>query len=165
MELVLHVIGLISVLAMPFIALSIAARRTRSMWVAAIAICVAMPLQLMGFTGTCTQGADGPFITGVFLSAPFLLGAIYSVLQARPKGASFWIGGIATAVGSLAMIILTHSAWLGSMLYGTPCGADYSPNERSVLIILLGYLALPLLVCAFAIRAVREARRPTDVSK
>jgi len=58
----------------------------------------------------------------------------------------------------LAMIVLTHEAWFGTLFYGTPCGSHYDPSKPAmVLIVLLGYLGLPLLVSAHAIRAVREA--------
>lgn len=134
--------------------------RTRSIWVAAGAVAIAAPLQLMGVTGTCAQGAEEPFLTGAVLSAPFLIGAIVAAwwtFRARLKARA---GGIATAALALGMVVLTRDIWLDTLLHGTPCGASYPDADTSialVAIILLGYLALPLLVIAQAIRAVRGA--------
>ena len=128
-------------------------------WVlaATVAMTPAFPLQLLGFTGTCTQGSVDPFMTGAILSAPLLLGAIGLMAWGFYTGRTSRLScSIATAT-SLALLALTREAWLNGILSGTPCGGDYPATAIGPLaIILFSYLALPLLlaVCT-AWRAVR----------
>lgn len=88
-------------------------------------------LQLFGFTGNCTQGADGPFITGAILSGPILLVAIaiaaWKVVRLRRQGDVPFAS--VTAVLPFAMccymMVETRNAWLGILPYDSPCGEEY----------------------------------------
>ncbi|QQM32298.1 hypothetical protein JET14_09275 [Martelella lutilitoris] len=120
-------------------------------WSAGIVALPALPLQLLGFTGTCTQGADGPFVTGAVLSSPFLAGAICLVLWGMAKGVVSPSGAIVTLAVAAVMLFLTRQAWLGAVFSGTPCGAGYGARHwQGQVLVLGGYLVLPaiLLVCS-----------------
>ena len=54
-------------------------------FVALLSLLPAYVFQMLGYTGTCTQGADGPFLTGATLSFPFLLASILSLATARRR--------------------------------------------------------------------------------
>lgn len=158
--LVLTLISLVLVLTVPLGVLVYLTLRTRSIWVAAGAVAVAAPLQLIGFTDTCNEGSEQAFLIGAVLSTPFLIGAIVSAwwtFRARLRARA---GAIVTMALALALVVLTRDTWLSTLLHGTPCGRDYADNDTSlamVAIVLLGYLVLPLLVIAHAFRAVRGA--------
>ncbi|MET3599947.1 hypothetical protein [Martelella mangrovi] len=141
---------IVGAVCLPLVASVILACVGRWMWAAAAMIITAMPLQLLGFTGTCTQGADGTFITGSILSAPLLFIAICFILWASFKRTANRSAGIFAAALSLILLALTRNAWLGAVFHGSPCGADYlhASGAEGLLIILGGYLALPILVTA-----------------
>ena len=119
-------------------------------------VLVAVPLQLLGLSSTCTQGADGTFITGAILSGPLLLVAasLLSVVAWRGGGAGrrwlLWV--TCAALGML--VILTRDAWLNTILYGTPCGSDFAfyggSDPRAVALIVGAYVVAPIVVASLA---------------
>lgn len=140
------------IVAVPLVLSVLLAYWQQWVWAATVIIVPAIPLQLLGFTGTCTQGADGPFVTGAVLSTPLLLGAICLLLWGLYQRRAPRLACSVLAVTTLAMLALTREAWFNSLRFGTPCGADYaySSNHLPPLIILGGYLILPLLLAACA---------------
>lgn len=146
------VLGLLITLLLAF--------RGKSMQAALLATIVVVPLQLLGFTGTCTQGADGPFLTGAVLSTPFVLMATGLLFWASYRRTLDLTAGVVTLVAATALLFLTRDAWAGALLFGTPCGEMFSfyPSAQvTVLIIVGGYLLLPLLLIVSAGWAVFKA--------
>jgi hypothetical protein len=129
-------------------------------WVAAVTAATGLPLQLAGLGGTCTQGADGPFITGTVFSAPFLLVAITSTLGAVRQRRADLRGAIATGLVAVATLLLCKDAFLNTLRYGSPCGeyfSFYPSDPTAALIIVGGYLVLPLLLAGVAAFAAHSA--------
>ncbi|TNB47280.1 hypothetical protein FF124_13995 [Martelella lutilitoris] len=129
-------------------------------WSAVFLVMPAVPLQLLGFTGTCTQGADGPFVTGAVLSSPLLASAIGLVLWGgMAKGALSQSGAIVVAVMAMILLFSTRDAWFGALYAGTPCGADYDASHwQEQVLVIGGYLVLPVFLLVSACRAVLPAR-------
>lgn len=146
------VLGLLITLLLAF--------RGKSMQAALLATIVAAPLQLLGLTSTCTQGADGTFLTGAVFSTPFLLMAIGLLLWASYRRTLDITAGVVTLVAATALLFLTRDAWAGALLFSSPCGemfSFYPSAPAAVLIIVGGYLLLPLLLIASAGWAVFKA--------
>lgn len=123
------------------------------MWVAATLVAVAIPLQMLGFTSTCTQGADGTYLTGAVLSAPLLLAAALLAFRlglASVRMSNSLLPSVAITLGlAVVLVALNVPVWLNVLLFGTPFGDFYSfypANITSRLIVLASYLALPLVV-------------------
>lgn len=126
------------------------------MWIAAGLMAVAFPLQLLGLTSTCTQGADGTYLAGALLSSPMLFWVAVRVVRmgfAEPTRSSG--GAVATGltvvVLTLILLSLTYTVWSNVIVFGTPCGEDSSDLPHHLerqLVVLIGYLALPLLVAS-----------------
>jgi hypothetical protein len=140
-----------------------------AMWASAVFVLVAIPLQWAGLSSTCTQGADGTFVTGAFLSAPFLVAALVLTIGARLKLTATAVASFAIVSLICVMMGLTASARFGTLEYGSPCGADYAGLFSSSLparIEIVGaYVVLPLLLAAVALwialsRTVRRGGRP-----
>ena len=138
------------------------AYKGQSIWAAVLATIVAVPLQLLGLTSTCTQGSSGTFVTGALLSAPFLMAALGLVLwtgyRAKPNLSAVTI----VLVGSAALLVLTRDVWVGPILFGTPCGEDYAfypSGTDAVMIVVAGYLALPLLLIAGTVFSALGSKR------
>lgn len=157
MELVLPIFV---VLVLPvLVALAFAIRR-RWDWLAATTTVAAVPLQLLGLTSTCTQGADGSFFAGVILSAPHLVIGICATCWSIYKGFASRASLLVVLLVPVAMLIMTHWAWLNILQYGTPCGADYASSHAiSAAIILAGYLLLPAILAACGAWALAKGKR------
>lgn len=143
---------LAGIAAVPVAVSIVLAFRGHWAWIVAVAAGTAVPLQLLGLTSTCTQGADGTFGTGAIFSAPFLPAMGFTLWAPRGRWSGSVGAGIVTALVLLAMLLLTRDAWASTLLHGTPCGQDfalYSSSAPMVVIILGGYLILPslLLLC------------------
>lgn len=146
------VLGLLIILLLAF--------RGKAMPAALLATIVAVPLQLMGLTSTCTQGADGTFLTGAVFSTPFALMASGLLFWASYRRTPDIVAGVITLVAATALLFLTRDAWAGVLLFGTPCGemfSFYPSAPATVLIIVSAYLLLPLLLIASAGWAVFKA--------
>jgi hypothetical protein len=167
------IIGIIVVLVLPVVVAMALAVRRQWMWVAVTMATPALPLQLLGLTSTCTQGADGTFVAGAIYSAPFLLVAALSSLWTVRLRTGASSAATVTVLVPLLMFFLTHNAWVNSLLYGSPCGEDYAgifgSSPTNLVIILVGYLALPLLLIGSAMwAALRSQNAPAasaDVPK
>ncbi len=129
-------------------------------WSAALLAIPAIPLQLLGFTGTCTQGSDDPFLAGASLSSPLLASAIGLVLWGgKARGAVRQSGAIVTAAMAMILLFSTRDAWIGALYAGTPCGADYTVSHwQGQVLVLCGYLVLPVVLFASACRAALPGR-------
>ncbi len=130
------------------------------MQAALLATIVAVPLQLLGLTSTCTQGADGTFFTGAVFSTPFVLMATGLLVWASHRRALDLGAGVVTLGAATALLVITRDVWSGALLFGTPCGemfSFYPSAPATVLIIEGGYLLLPLLLIASAGWAVFKA--------
>lgn len=127
---------------------------------ALLATIVAVPLQLLGPTSTCTQGADGTFLTGAVFSTPFVLLATGLLLWASYRRTVDLTVGVVALAAATTLLFLTRDAWAGTLLFGTPCGEMFSfyPSAPvAVPIIVGGYLLFPLLLIASAGWAVFKA--------
>jgi hypothetical protein len=126
-------------------------------------VLIAFPLQLLGLTSTCTQGADGTFGSGAILSGPpLLVAALLTAMVALrlPHGRRTWLVMIGAAAAVL--VSLTRSAWFNSLAYGTPCGADfafYGSHTVTLVAIAVSYLVLPLAIVALAVLGVTLQRQ------
>lgn len=142
------------IVASPAIFLALTLSRTRKWpWLAPTFAATAMPLQLAGFSTTCTQGADGTFGSGAILSAPFLAVAIGLTLFAGLRQVPILWSGIAGFSLAVTLLILTRDAWLNSLIYCQPCGEMfefYQSTPILIAIVLVGYLVLPVLLAACA---------------
>ena len=126
-------------------------------------ISIAHILQALGYTGTCTQGANGPFITGTVLSSPLLLVSVFLLVRAfrrtvrHPLRDGYVLDGIAS-LGTVPLAI-----WMacsnGSVAHDTlwlgvgPCGPDYTPDELfrwPDMAVGLAYVVLPMLIAVLA---------------
>ncbi len=95
---------------------------------------LAIIFQRLGTTGTCTQGADGPFMTGVVLSTPLLLLVLtlmfLSWWRTKEKPSFSYIETVylAILIGlSFYLVFLNTSIWYQTLIAGgSPCGPDYS---------------------------------------
>ncbi|KTQ96495.1 hypothetical protein NS226_07965 [Aureimonas ureilytica] len=134
--------------------------------VAFLLLLIAYIFQMVGYTGTCTQGADGPFLTGVTLSFPFLVASIGSlamvrrrlVRNRRPRGSAF-TGVMSAMVCLMALWMLAanrqvayDTLWLGI----GPCGSDYHFEGEPLFLfrtVLVGviYAIMPAFVSGFAL--------------
>lgn len=129
---------------------------------------VAAPLQLMGLTSTCTQGADGTFITGAILSAPFVLMATGLFFWASYRRRLDLTAGAISLTAAVALVFLTRDAWIGSLMFGTPCGEVFSlyPSDPATIVVIVGaYAALPsLLIVGAGLSVANVLRRGTGKS-
>jgi hypothetical protein len=111
---------------------------------------LAVPIQLMGYTSTCTQGNVGAFLTGVVFSSPLLLisvGCLVTLSMNPPTQLKTSERLIleTMAVSSFALLIfhrtlLTH-LWNGQ----SACGAEFgSGASHDNLLITIGYGLAPL---------------------
>ncbi len=126
---------------------------------------VAFGLQALGYTGTCTQGADGPFITGAVLSSPFLLACavLVSVNLARTlRGSSQSISALsraadyAVAFAAVWLIYFNRDVLHSTLVLGIgPCGDSSleSPGTYDGSDMLVGFAFgfLPALVAAMVL--------------
>lgn len=153
---------------LPIVAAVFLAFRGQWIWAGGATAVGAFPHQLMGLTSTCTQGADGTFGAGALISGPLLLiavGATWQALRVRKvvPSASWVILTLPTT-----LLVLTKDAWVNTLRYGTPCGEDFTgyggSSPAMVVIILLGYLLLPLLLALSAASTLLMARRLSPVT-
>jgi hypothetical protein len=140
--------------------------------VALVLLALAVPLQLLGLTSTCTQGADGAFISGAFLSGPLLLIAVV-----RFAAEAIWVTAFRTTAApvgwavaaAVVLISLTNSAWLNTIRFGTPCGEEfafYGPSHPfAIAAILVSYLLLPLMLIAAAAVLLLRRRARRDIGR
>ena len=141
--------------------------------IAFVLICVAIPLQQLGYTGTCTQGAKGPFLTGVTLSGPLLLICLALLLvSARrtwraPKQGGHplrCIAAIAVIAVALWSIHLNHALAINTLATGIgPCGPDHAAIdgrrfEWRNLMVGFAYAVMPVLIAFAAARLAWTAR-------
>ena len=127
--------------------------------VALVLVLIAVPLQLLGYTGTCTQGGDDEALAGAVFSVPFLLvGGLLMVRhrhQTRRRVPHLLAGLV--AAGSIA---LTSAIWLSVLGFGNGCiwkpeepasAAFYATafDARNALM-LCSYLIFPALVILLA---------------
>lgn len=134
----------------PIVAAILFAFRGQWIWVGVATAIGALPHQLMGLASTCTQGADGTFAAGAIFSGPLLLiaaGVTWRALHLRKSiPSASWV----TLAVPITLLILTKDAWLNTLRYGTPCGEEFvaygGSSPATVVIILVGYLLLPLLL-------------------
>jgi hypothetical protein len=123
-------------------------------------VILAVPLQLLGLTSTCTQGANGTFISGSLLSGPLLIVATIMVAW-KTWSPSLDTPGRARLVLSLlvlapiAMMAGTWWAWWNVLADGHPCGADYvswdSGIEVDDVLVLIAYAVLPPAIASLAV--------------
>ncbi|MCM2399140.1 hypothetical protein NBH19_23940 [Rhizobium sp. S95] len=117
--------------------------------IAGVLILIAMLLQMLGFTGTCTMGASGTLTTGAVLSSLPLGLAVYLTYRASKKDNSRGLPMIPASL-AVGMFCLTAPAWWSSLRFHTPCGDDYefySPElGADDFLFLASYLVFPLLV-------------------
>ncbi len=104
--------------------------------IAALLMPFAILLQRLGTFGTCTQGAQGPFMTGVWLSSPLLL--VASVLMVwiwwqrhSTRGLFAFVCNIVGLVLVLGLsvwsVTLNASIWHETLFVGgSPCGPDHA---------------------------------------
>lgn len=127
--------------------------------VALILVLIAVPLQLLGYTGTCTQGGDDEALAGAVFSAPFLL--VASLLMVRHlhqavRRVPHLLAGFAAA-GSIA---LTSAIWLSVLRFGNGClwkmeepasaGFYATTFDARNALMLCSYLIFPALVILLA---------------
>ena len=119
-------------------------------------VLVSIPLQLLGFTGTCTQGADGGFGAGALLSGPLLALAacicFWSIWRLRSIADEPLAGitALLAAAPAVILLITNRDAWWGIFLYGTACGENYRDYSSGFgaanILIVSAYLFLPLVL-------------------
>ena len=129
-----------------------------------VALAVSWILQLLGaFTGTCTQGDNGPAVTGAaFSAAPLAIAVAGSAIFFRKAkrsetGQPVFLGLLPLFLAT-AMLITTRETWLSVMRFGTPCGADYQSYGTSLVaqenaLILISYFLVPALICTLLLAA------------
>ena len=132
------------------------------MEVAAILLCVglAAALQMLGYTGTCTQNDTDPFLTGALLSAPLLLIALVLLLRSRSQAtrSPMLVGGaLAAALASGWLVAANLETVIETLVrLGSPCGPDFFERGRDIeiehLLIGLAYGVLPFLTLSAAVR-------------
>jgi hypothetical protein len=117
-------------------------------------VLVAVPLQLLGYTGTCTMGDDKAAVSGALFSGlPLLIAALFSarLWRRREAGSMFQF---LTAASAIVVIGLTSGIWLNAIRFGTPCGMEYQSYDAAFdtadALILVSYLFLPLLIAFLA---------------
>ena len=134
-----------------------------------VALALSWILQLLGtFTGTCTQAANGPALTGaVFSAAPLAVAVIGSAIFFRKTRRSeveqpVFLGLMPLLV-AIAMLVSTRSTWFDVLRFGTPCGADYEADGGSLIeqgnaLILVSYFLVPALICALLLAALVKSK-------
>lgn len=124
------------------------------MWAAVAVAAFSVPHQLMGLTSTCTQGADSSFGSGAITSGPLLVIAIGMALWALHGRKVDLTASVVVLAVPLILMILTHSAWINTLRYGTPCGEDFvfygSSSPAMISLIVVGYLVLPVFLAVTA---------------
>jgi hypothetical protein len=133
--------------------------------IAWLLLIIAIPLQVFGYATTCTQLADGSFITGAILSA-LPLGLSISLVLFKAFTAPNRATGVLFMLVTLGMMFTTSSIWANTIFIGTPCGPDfaedlelYGPNELGNAIIIAGYFLLPaVMLVAAALLAFRQKK-------
>lgn len=153
-------VTLMVIIAIPVAPAVAFARRGRWMWASAVLAVFAIPYQLLGLTSTCTQGADGSFLTGAFLSAPLLIIAVCTCIWALYRRPINLYASWVVLLAPLVLLYLTQDSWLDIFRYGTPCGelyAEFGSKPLAIMIILAAYLLLPLLLVIGAAGALMMA--------
>ena len=126
-------------------------------------------LQGLGYTGTCTQNDTDPFLTGAFLSLPFVAGSFALTWQAAQRGRAgrgtdglAVIGPSSLVLAGLAALAMLMNATLvqNTLLLGiSPCGGDHTEARFEPEHVLIGslYGLSPLAVLVAALTAVGAA--------
>ena len=152
------------VMAAGLLAVLVLAIRGKPKRAALLATGIAIPLQVLGLSGTCTQGADFTFVTGAMLSSPFLLLAVGFVVWSLRRPEPELKAGVLTLSAALSMLLLTNQAWVGALVFGTPCGidfVDYPSGLPRASIVVAGYLVLPLCLVATTTWSLLRLRGPS----
>ncbi len=139
---------------------------------ASVLLFLAYLVQLPGYFGTCTQGANGPFVSGAVLSLPILSAAgvlaVIEGLQIRRRsgqGARFGsLFGLVTLVfGGIGLVIANKDAWIATLIPGaSPCGPEYAsfvmPYSLGNIIVGIGYGVAPMALALAAGWALRQVQ-------
>lgn len=127
-------------------------------------VLIALALQALGHSGTCTQGNDGPFITGAIFSFPLLVGVAACLLRvlrcASPNPAHPIIQAVSllATAGVLGLMLYVNQDVIAYTLFDgiTPCGPDQvSPDiarrpDRVPLLVAAVYGVFPALAWVMA---------------
>lgn len=111
-------------------------------------------IQMLGYATTCTQGESGSALTSSAISGALLFAMAVLLLR---RWTSNGLGAISLTVTTVLLVgtlALTFSIWVGTIRYGTPCGADfefYALGLPDRAIIVFNYVALPLLNAAICL--------------
>jgi hypothetical protein len=127
-----------------------------------VLVLVAVPLQMMGYTSTCTMGNDAPFATGAILSAPLLLAALAMLVKQALADGGNVRAGVVILTSALGLVCAMSAAWLNTIRFGTACGAGFQmPDEQfdlSHMLVVFSYLILPALIIAASGRSILAPR-------
>jgi hypothetical protein len=116
----------------------------------------AIPVQLMAYTATCTQGDVGPFLTGVVFSTPLLFISLACLIALFVNSPVEPPTNIRLELGILALasvfLLICHRTLLGGLWNGqSACGAEYgSGTSYETLLIATSYGLAPLCLLALA---------------
>lgn len=127
--------------------------------IALVLVLVAVPLQLLGYTGTCTQGSDDEALAGAVFSAPFLLAASMVMMRHARSDHARQVSYLLTGIIAVGMIAGTCVIWLSIFRFGNACvwkaeaGYDQSRDSGFGIrnaVMICSYVLLPLLVIVLA---------------
>lgn len=131
-----------------------------------VAILIALPLQVLGYATTCTQGDSGSAIAGSLFSTPLLILSLALLLRAQFGGPSRPPRAVLNALALVLMLMTTKGIWLNTLMFGTPCGEDftfYGIESHGWWLIVLAYLVLPianLMLClSLGLRSIKRATK------
>ncbi|WP_338720025.1 hypothetical protein [Devosia sp. XK-2] len=114
-----------------------------------------IPIQMFGYATTCTQGDSGSALASSVISGLLLFAMAALLLSKGASNERAAISLIVTAILLIGTLAFTYAIWLGTIVYGTPCGANFefyaleAPNRA---LVLLSYLMLPILNVALCLR-------------
>jgi hypothetical protein len=105
--------------------------------IACLLMLLVIPLQLLGYTDTCTQGGPDGFTNGVFVSSPLLLAVSVIVLRLRSRPVSesaLMLGSLITLAVLSVVLVAMNFPLLAEILFGSghPCGPDYAYHVPSL---------------------------------
>jgi hypothetical protein len=97
-----------------------------------VLVMIAVPLQLMGYTGTCTQGSDDAALASAIYSAPLLLVAVLLMARHMRRRGRRPVPYLLAGIVAAGLIASTNVIWLGILRFGNACVGQFESGYHEL---------------------------------